>query len=55
MTDSEYIRMRQAEGRGEAPTSGGAPTQRPPMRLAALMRLALAGRGGRDSGRRGRA
>lgn len=45
MTDSEFIRMRQAEGRSRQPEAGELPAERPSRRIAALMRLARQARG----------
>ena len=49
MTDNEYIRMRQAEGRGDQSASGIVPAARPSRRIVALMRLARQAHG-RQSG-----
>ncbi|HLZ71099.1 MAG TPA: hypothetical protein VKV26_14450 [Dehalococcoidia bacterium] len=53
MTDMEFIRMRQAEGRGERPKVS-ATLPRPAPRLAALMRLARQPAGPRPAGDRRR-
>lgn len=51
MTDMEYIRMRQDEGRGDRSATRPAPGERSSRRVAALMRLARQTRGQRPGGR----
>jgi hypothetical protein len=51
MTDMEYIRMRQQEGRGGGLPRATSPAQRRWSRLAALTRLAHRARDGQPSGR----
>ncbi len=50
MTDMEFIRMRQAEGRAERPEAP-TPQRRPVSRVAALMRLARPSAGARRDDR----